>query len=683
MRVKLIILSLLICLPLQAEKHYVASGGGGLGTLASPFANLTQVNAHTFVAGDSLLFNKGNSFYGTLTMDASGTAGNPIYIGSYGTGVMPIITGFSTLASWTNNGDGRYWATVTGAEAQTNMVTVDGVNTAMGRYPDAGTNLNYEHHDTTNTGVEVCIVDHQTLEATRDWTGADIVINKCWWILERSHITDHRVDTLFYSVYSGSSYGLVLDNRYFFIQNDLRCVTEGNEWYHDFAAGKLYMWGDPSTEVVKIATVNYLINLGSTYDYITIDGLKLSGSISNAINIGDYFNSSGSANNIIIKNCDIEYAGFIGISCVALDDNCTIDNNNITQCVADGILARGGSMTVTNNDISYCGMIPGAFHRGTDATGIRMYSTDGETHLTQYNNIDHVGYSGISVYEDIVATIRYNFINYSMMVTDDGGGIYFGGGTALVKNVESNIILNTAIGNVNADISRGIYTDQNCHNVTILNNVVYNTQESGIIIHSGQGCRVENNLVYDNLYGITFQKATTLNIHDTVRYNQCIARDATIQYAFGNIGFLTAEIQNFGILDYNYYARPIDDDDVIFNNDPDPGTLTHTLAAWKALSGLETNTLGSPTAIDLDSKLHFVYNATQTSTYYDLSTAMIDIEGTSYSGMVTLLPYTGLVLIGQGTVTEHIFTGSGTTFSKDSNGNFLKDSNGNFIKIIQ
>ena len=675
MRVKLIILSFLLSLSLQAEKHYVKVGGGGLGTMVNPFATLTQVNAHTFVAGDSLLFNKGDTFYGTLTMDASGTAGNPIYIGSYGTGVLPIITGFSTLASWTNNGDGRYWATVTGSEAQTNMVTVDGTNTAIGRYPDSGTNLTYEDHSTT-----ISITNNGMGDAT-DWEGADVVINKCWWILERSHITDHTGDILTYSVYTGSSYGLVLDGRYFFIQNDLRCVTTGNEWYHDYGAGRLYMWGDPSTEIVKIATVNYLINLGSTYDYITIDGLKLSGSISNAINIGDYFNSSGDGNNIIVRNCDIEYAGFIGISCVALEDNCTIDNNNITQCNADAILVRGGNMTVTNNNISYCGMIPGAFHRGTDATGIRMYSTDGETHLTQYNNIDHVGYSGISVYEDIVATIRYNFINYSMMVTDDGGGIYFGGGTALVKNVESNIILNTAIGNVNADISRGIYTDQNCHNVTILNNVVYNTQESGIIIHSGQGGRVENNLVYDNLYGITFQKAITLNINDTVRYNKVIAREAT-QYAFGNIGFLTAEIQNFGILDYNYYARPIDDDDVIFNNDPDPGTLTHTLAAWKALSGLETNTLGSPTAIDLDSKLHFVYNATQTSIYYDLSTAMIDIEGTSYSGMVTLLPYTGLVLIGQGTVTEHVFGSGGEEFTKDANGDFIKDGNGNFIKII-
>lgn len=672
MKIKLIILSLLACLPLQAEKHYVASGGGGLGTLASPFANLTQVNAHAFVAGDSLLFNKGNSFYGTLTMDASGTAGNPIYIGSYGTGALPIITGFSTLTSWTNNGDGRYWATVTGVEAQANMVTVDCVNTAMGRYPDAGTNLTFESHSTT-----VSITNTGMGDAT-DWEGADVVINKNWWILERSHVTDHTGDVLTYSVYSGISYSYIIDGRYFFIQNDLRCVTGGNEWYHDYAAGRFYIWGDPSTKTVKIATINYLIDLGSTYDYITIDGLKLSGSISNAINIGDYFNSSGSGNNIIIKNCDVEFAGFIGISCVALEDNCTIDNNNVAQCNADGILVRGGNMTVTNNDISYCGMIPGAFHRGTDATGIRMYSTDGEAHLNEYNNIDHVGYSGISVYEDIVATIRYNFINYSMQVTDDGGGIYFGGSTTLIKNVESNIILNTGIGNINADISRGIYADQNCFNITILNNIVYNSQESGIIIHSSQGVRVENNLVYDNLYGITFQEATTLNINDTVRYNQAIAREAS-QYAFANFGFSQAEIQNFGLLDYNYYTRPIDEDDIIYNN----AVTTYTLPQWITYSTHEVNTLSSPTAIDNVDKLHFIYNETQLPTYYDLSNSMIDVTNTSYSGMITVQPYTGLVLIGQGTVTEHIFTGSGTTFSKDSNGNFNKDSNGNFIKIIQ
>lgn len=660
MRIKLFILSLLFSLSLQAAKHYVATGGGGAGTLISPFANLTQVNAHTFVAGDSLLFNKGDTFYGTLTMDASGTAGNPIYIGSYGTGAMPIITGFSTLASWTNNGDGRYWATVTGAEAQTNMVTVDGVNTAMGRYPDAGTNLTYESHNTTlsitNTGMG---------DAT-DWEGADVVINKVWWILERSHITDHTGDELTYSVYSGTSYSYINDNRYFFIQNDLRCVTSGNEWYHDYAAGRLYIWSDPSAKTVKIATLSKLIDL-TTYDYITIDGIKLSGCINNAINIGNNFTYTGTSNNIIIKNCDIEYAGFIGISCIALQDNCTIDNNNITQCNADAILIYGDNMAVTNNDISYCGIVPGAFHRGTDNQGIRTYGNDGDYHLIEYNNIEYVGYNGVGIYSDTYSVIRYNYINYSMQITDDGGGIYRGSNNNYRSTVSNNIILNTAIGNINAVISRGIYTDARCSNMTITNNVVYNSQDAGIIIHSGRDSRIESNLLYDNKYGITFQYYDTINKFDTVRYNKVIATAPT-DYAFRSVGFTLPQIQNFGTLDYNYYARPIDDDSVIMR----VSVANYTIAAWYALTGHEGNTQGSPVVIDNLNKLHFIYNATQADTYYNVSTSMKDVTGANYSGIITLQPYTGLVLIGSGTVTEYI-PGSGTIYYVKNGGNDALD----------
>lgn len=682
MRIKTIILFLLICLSAQGAKHYVATGGGGAGTLVSPFANLTQVNAHTYVAGDSLLFNKGDTFYGTLTMDASGSAGNPIYIGSYGTGNSPIITGFQTLASWTDNGDGRFWAIVTGAEGTTNMVTVDGVSTAMGRYPDSGINLTYESSSGGNQITDTGIGD------ATDWAGADIVIEKDYFILERNIIDDHTGDVFTFSPYGRTQYAASYPPRYYFIQNDLRCVTSGNEWYHDYTTGRLYVWGDPSTKTVKIATLNKLIDLGNYYDYITIDGLKLSGSIGNALNVGDDYNQFGTGNNIIIKNCVVEYSGFIGIAVVATQDYIVIDNNTISNCNADGILINSGtgsigSSSVTNNDISYCGMIPGACHRGTDNQGIIMYGGAGDVHLIEYNNISYTGYNGIGVYSDLWADIKHNYVNYAMQVTDDGGGIYWGANSNYRPSyIRNNIVLNTAIGNVNAEISRGIYTDHLNDNVTILNNVVYNSQHTGIYIHSGKYHRIENNLLYDNPYGITFQKYSTItNEDDTVRYNKVIAR-TTSQYGFFSNWFTTTEAGNFGVLDYNYYACPIDDDTLFILNDTDPGYKYYLLAGWRTLTGQEAHSLGSPTSIDNDDQLHFIYNATDESSYWDLSAPMIDVANTSYSGQVTLLPYTGMVLIGNGTVTEHIFAGE-ETFASDSDNNFLIDSDGSLIKIIQ
>jgi parallel beta-helix repeat protein len=682
MRIRLIILFLLLSLSLQAEKHYVAIGGGGAGTLVSPFANLTQVNAHTFVLGDSLLFNKGDSFYGTLTMDASGTTSNPIYIGSYGTGAMPIITGFSTLGSWTDNGDGNYWATVTGAEAQTNMVTIDGVVTAMGRYPNSGTNRNYESHNGT-----ISITDNQTLSADTNWTGADILINKHYFILERSVISSHVGGVLSYTNYFGSVYSDIQDGRYFFIQNDIRCLNATNEWYHDYAAGRLYVYGDPSAKEVKIATVNYLIDTQTNSHDITIEGIHLSGSIRAAINIGNEMGQYGNNTNIIIQNCTIEHAGLQGISARMNNvsaANCLIDGNIIRYCNADAVYAYGNGFIITNNDISYIGVVPGFAFRGTDTEGIHATAVTGieSIYTIEYNNIEYTGYNGIGLYfSTINANVNHNFINYAMQVIDDGGGVYGGGASSYQRLVEHNIILNTGVGNSSAVIARGIYFDNGADDATIRYNTVAHTTGSGILIHSSNNCIVTNNLCYDNgssvvaCGGLHLLKYVNPITGTIVNNNQIIARTPTQRTLISN--HTSGEIQNHGTFDYNYYARPISDAASLYYL-----SAYRSLSDWQTLTSQDAHSASSPTVVESIAQLHFVYNATQISTYYDLSGPMIDVIGTSYSGQTTLLPYTGLVLIGNGTVTEHVFGGSGTVFAKDANGDFIKDTNGNFIKII-
>jgi hypothetical protein len=65
----------------------------GNGSLASPWNNLTTVDSRTFVAGDSLLFNRGTTCAGSFVFSSSGTSGNPVTIGAYGSGALPIIDG--------------------------------------------------------------------------------------------------------------------------------------------------------------------------------------------------------------------------------------------------------------------------------------------------------------------------------------------------------------------------------------------------------------------------------------------------------------------------------------------------------------------------------------------------------------------------------------------------------------
>jgi hypothetical protein len=110
--------------------HYVATDGSG------DFTTIAQVNAHTFVAGDQVLFRKGDTWTGTtaLNINHSGALGNPIIYSSYGSGDLPkfnflaSVPGWSTAGNWTQNGniwritvslgsgDKRLW--LSGVEAQ-------------------------------------------------------------------------------------------------------------------------------------------------------------------------------------------------------------------------------------------------------------------------------------------------------------------------------------------------------------------------------------------------------------------------------------------------------------------------------------------------------------------------------------------------------------------------------------
>ncbi len=76
-----------------------ASTGTGDGTTTAiigaqaAFKTIAEVNASSFSAGDSILFNKGCTWREQLTVPSSGSAGLPITFGAYGSGENPIING--------------------------------------------------------------------------------------------------------------------------------------------------------------------------------------------------------------------------------------------------------------------------------------------------------------------------------------------------------------------------------------------------------------------------------------------------------------------------------------------------------------------------------------------------------------------------------------------------------------
>ena len=418
-RIKFFVVLIVLILGLTTKSYsknfYFSSSTGNdshTGTQAqnpdTPWKTIDQFNKsmNLFTAGDFLLFKRGDTFVGTITISKSGTSGNPIVIGAYGTGNDPIISGFTTITGWTNEGGGLYSKVIT-SSAQTNMVTIDGVPYGMGRYPD----VTYLYYESFSSNVS--ITDHGLGDAT-DWAGAEVVIRKNDYVIDRCAITDHTVDVLTYTNFGTTTNATT--NYGYFIQNDLRCVTTYGEWYHDYAGlGKFYMYFgavDPTTKTVKVATINSLI-YNEGYDYITIGNISFNGSIQNGISLGSYWGVN--SDYCTIQNCSISFSGADGIYLPTSCDHAIIDKNSINHSSRAGIFAGGGNGNIiTNNVIKNSCLIAGGADRGTWGDGIYF---SGQTNgLVQYNDIDKSGSNGIFLIGNGIE-IRNNFINNSIIIT--------------------------------------------------------------------------------------------------------------------------------------------------------------------------------------------------------------------------------------------------------------------------
>src|ERR1043165_5368286 len=101
-----IMIILLIALRTSATNYYLSGKGNdqqsGTSTL-TPWRSLKKLSEvmQLLQPGDSILFERGSVFQGELKISASGKAGKEIYVGAYGSGAKPIITGSKEINRWT------------------------------------------------------------------------------------------------------------------------------------------------------------------------------------------------------------------------------------------------------------------------------------------------------------------------------------------------------------------------------------------------------------------------------------------------------------------------------------------------------------------------------------------------------------------------------------------------------
>lgn len=281
MRAILSLILVFFILPLQATTYYVSASGSdtaGGTTPETAWQTLRKVSLVSYVAGDQVVLKKGDTFYGTLNIGSSGTQGHPITVGAYGSGASPVIMGFTTVTGWTNP-EPNIWESVEEVStlATCNLVSVNGVNTPMGRTPNLGSYFALESHQ-GNTSIT-----SSNLTGIPDWRGAQVVMRKERWIWQTGTIIKQKGGII---TYTDEGKFTPRDQWGFFIQQDPHTLDAQNEWYYNPKNKRIRLYSTSQPTSVKVASREYATDLIGR-SYLIMEGLTLSGT--NTIGIGQLY----------------------------------------------------------------------------------------------------------------------------------------------------------------------------------------------------------------------------------------------------------------------------------------------------------------------------------------------------------------------------------------------------------
>ena len=637
---KLLYILLFTCLNVYGTNYYVKTGGddGKDGKSdANAWATITKVNtvwaAGTFAPGDNILFNRGNTFYGTLTVAEAGASGNHITVGAYGTGAKPVITGLETIDSWTDYGGGIYYHVLDEAPTiDLEMLLVDGEQKNMGRYPNLGRWNNWEK--ATNTTY---IIDYDLDET--DWTGAELFLIKNEGLSKICTITSQSGDTLRWTPNDGMSYG-TLSNKRYFIQEHFATLDSLHEWYYDKEDTLFMYFGEatPGDYTVQAAVLTQLAVHTSNYkSYITFDNLHFYGA--NRYGAYAYYD-----NYWYFQNCTVQFIGDRGFY-IRASDNCRLDSCHISYVNDIGLHSTSGSdYTVVNADtFQNVGMF-----LGHGVNGIYGAATlnQGKAQVAQYNYLHRIGRKGIAVSPE-GATVQYNVIDTFEYHLRDGGGIYVGVGNLGnydTVTITDNIILHGIGGDQYLNEAFGIYVDLGMiYGVEILRNTVAYCSGAGLKLSNVQHVNIHDNLFYANgannyLTGgqlkiqsgavLPGESETKLSDIDMSR-NYMIAKGSTDMAVWCRTDSYYHD--EFGNIDSNYYARPVSDNEIIRTYVG--GVIDYkTLAEWVTYTTLDSNTNSSPITVEDTSKIKFYYNPTNSDSTFTLADDLLTMDNVKFTG---------------------------------------------------
>ncbi|MEP7110854.1 MAG: right-handed parallel beta-helix repeat-containing protein, partial [Ferruginibacter sp.] len=655
---KLLFLSLIVFAnTVQAKNYYISATGNNSNNGLTPgtaWQTIVKLNASSasIAAGDSILFERGDIFYGGIIVTKAG-----LNFGAYGIGAKPVISGLSTVAGWVNLGGNIWEAPVINVSNGVNLVMRNNVIQQVGRYPNANAaNQGYLTY-TAATGTSIT---GPALSTTSNWTGAEVAIKFVRWDIVHKKVTAHAG-----GVVSFASFGSTPRVGYgYFFQRDPRTLDKDGEWYHNFSTSKLRMYfstNNPLPYNIQIATVENLI--ASDYGSLSITNLSFNGAGKKAI-----YTHGGTG--IIIKNCDVTNSGGEAIT-ASSSLNVTVDNCTTNNSLGSGIRVLNNSSGTVNLSVTNCNIDSTSLIAGMEISdgvngGAGLLCKGGSNVNIQNNTITNSGYLGME-WQGNNVYVKYNFLSVFCVVRNDGAGIYTveKGGSVLPvrtnRNIISNIVIN-GIGNNNGtpDIDEfdkhvnGLYFDLGTRTVTVDSNTVAFTFGAGHHGNNNASLTITNNLYFDNEYSFSIQRFDSANLVRNMIIKKNIFYPYKIHYRNLGLDYPTLntkvnDIASFGTLDSNYYSTNPGVDTSLkavttYVNRSNYVETYHPFSYLTGTIGIEKHSVNVVNTGTLE------YNASNTPKVVSFpGLSKKDVFGNVYNNSVTIPAWSSKVLIANGT----------------------------------
>ena len=530
----------------SATDLYIAPNGSDVnpGTQAKPFATLARardairelkksgplkepVNVRLLGGTYSLA---GEVRFGS---EDSGTAACPITYTAAGT-VPAVLDGGRRITGWRKSNDQLWVATlpeVASGQWRFRQLYVNGQQRVRARTPNEG----FLRVVACPEGTPKTADYHKACQSFQfkpgdirvDWTNlqdVEVIVYHFW---TDSHLPIQSVDTASNLVTFAHKADKTFtddfteDGARYIVENVFEGLDAPGEWYLNRRTGQLFYYPKPGEDMAKIEVVApfapAFLNLeGVPAERRYVEHLRFR-NLSFAycrfeLPPGDSNGRQGSAAVAAAiklrgaRACAFEQCRLFNLGTFAFDvmGGCS-DNqfvgNEISQVAAGGIRVNGGTEKAPPWERTLNNRITDNWlhHYGLDypsAVGIFLLNTEGNT--VSHNQIDHGGYTGISVglvygYTRSVSQnnlIEFNHIHHIGGVLSDMGGIYTLGvspGTIIRNNLIHDVDANNYGG-------WGIYLDEGSTHLLIENNVVYHTKFAPFNIHFAKEATVRNNI---------------------------------------------------------------------------------------------------------------------------------------------------------------------------------------------